>query len=369
MSPAVEKLRGPIGSDRLRIAIIAPSMRVVGGQSVQADLLLGAWENDPEVEVSLIPIDPEFPALFRWTAKIPCLRTVIRAPIYWRSLHCGFRAADGAHVFSASYTSFLLSVVPALLFTALHRKNAIIHYHSGEAADHLQHSGLAIWLLSMARIRVVPSRYLSGVFARFGLDAEIVPNIIDQDQFQFRVRRPLRPCFLCPRGFHPYYRVDLVVRAFAAIQEEFPEATLLLPGTGPEVESIRSLVRQLNLKNVEFPGAVSRKEIGQYYDRADIFLNASEVDNMPVSILEAFAAGTVVVSTAPDGIRAIVDDGRTGLLSAPGDWRQLATNALRLLRDRELALRLAGNAAEQAEQYRWNSVRPQWLRLYRRLVG
>jgi glycosyltransferase involved in cell wall biosynthesis len=90
---------------------------------------------------------------------------------------------------------------------------------------------------------------------------------------------------------------------------------------------------------------------------------------MPVSILEAFAAGTPVVSTAPEGIRYLLEHERTGLLSEPGDWRALAENVMRLLRDPELAGRIASNAYEQTKLYRWTEVRGQWLQIYRSLAN
>jgi glycosyltransferase involved in cell wall biosynthesis len=340
----------------------------VGGQAVQADLLLTCWKNDPDVEAFFIPVDPKFPGLLSWTAKVPYLRTILRAPFYWFALYRNLANADVAHAFSASYTSFLVAPVPALIIARIRGKRVMIHYHSGEAADHLQGSKVAVRLLSIANTRVVPSGYLASVFGSFGLDARIVPNMIDVSQFRYRERQPLRPRLICPRGFHIYYRVDLVVRAFRAIKDEFPAAVLCLPGTGPQEEEIRNLVSELDLADVEFPGAVPRATIGNYYDQADIFINASALDNMPVSILEAFAAGTPVVSTAPEGIRYIVEHERTGLLSEPGDWRQLAENALRLLRDPDLAARLSRNGAEESKRYLWSALRSQWLEIYRSMV-
>jgi glycosyltransferase involved in cell wall biosynthesis len=131
---------------------------------------------------------------------------------------------------------------------------------------------------------------------------------------------------------------------------------------------IRDLVRQLNLSGVNFAGVASRQDIGRAYDRADIFVNASNLDNMPVSILEAFASGIPVVTTAPEAIPYIVDHGRTGLLSAPGDPAALAKNVLRLLSDSELATRLAQNAFAESSRYQWESVREQWLKAYLDLV-
>jgi L-malate glycosyltransferase len=353
---------------KIRVAIVAPSLRYVGGQAVQADLLVHCWQDDPDVQASFIPVDPTFPRFLSKAAIVPCLRTLVRMPLYWLALYRGLAKADVAHVFSASYSSFLLAPVPAQIISRLRRKKVIINYHSGEAADHLKRSKIAVRLLSRADDRVVPSGYLVRVFGDFGLKTHVVPNMIDSSQFRYRTRWPLRPRLLCSRGFHPYYRVDLVVRAFREIKDVFPDAVLCLPGVGPQENEVRNLVRKFNLADVEFPGAVDRTTIGAWFDRTDIFINASALDNMPVSILEAFAAGTPVVSTAPEGIRYMVTHEYTGLLSEPGDWRALADNVLRLLRDPELALRLARNGLEESKGYLWSAVRPRWLEIYRSMV-
>jgi L-malate glycosyltransferase len=213
--------------------------------------------------------------------------------------------------------------------------------------------------------KVVPSAYLQDVFRKFGIEAKVIPNLVDVEQIRHRERSELRPILICTRGCEPYYAVDDVVRAFGLVQATYPQTQLILVGGGSGEAAVRELAAELHLKNVEFAGRVSRSEIGAFYDRADIFINASILDNMPVSVLEAFEAGTPVASTAPDGIRYIVEHERTGLLSMPRDWRQLGENVLRLLREPGLSRTLAGNARRQAQAYRWEAVREQWLDLYR----
>ena len=361
-------LDGETSRPRLRVAIIGPSLRYVGGQSVQADLLLRYWQDDPEVEASFIPVDPQFPAGLRWIARIPGLRTLARTPIYLLHLWRGLRDADVAHIFSASYASFLIAVLPAWWVARLRGKKMLINYHSGEARDHLQRSAIARAVLHRADDIVTPSAFLVDVFKEFGLTAEPIPNNVDFSQFTYRERKPLRPHLVCTRGFHPYYCVDVVVRAFALVQKQFPAAQLDLVGGGPLEPSIRQLVAEMKLSGVNFCGVVSRQEIGKSYDRADIFINASRLDNMPISILEAFASGTPVISTSPEGMRYLVEHGRTGLLSEPGNAEALAKNVLQVLRNPELGLRLAANAFDELRRYRWESVREQWLHAYRALV-
>jgi L-malate glycosyltransferase len=354
----------------VRVAIVAPTFRrSIGGQSVQADLLLRHWQDDPSVRASFIPIDPELPRWLAWVERVPYLRTVVRQPFYLDALWRGMKDIDIAHVFSASYWSFLVAPVPAWVTARLRRKKTLINYHSGEARDHLRRWRTAVPVLQRADRLVVPSEYLVRVFHEFGLPARVVPNIVDLSQFSFRLRRPLRPWLVCTRGFENYYSVDLVVRAFARVKKEFLEAHLCLVGSGVLEGSVRKLVRDLKLDDVEFAGLVSRQQIGRFYDQADIFINASWLDNMPVSILEAFASGTPIVSTAPEGIRYLVEHERTGLLCEPGDLRALGENVLRLLREPELALRLARNAFEESKRYGWEAVRGQWLEIYRSLRG
>lgn len=349
---------------RTRVALVAPSLRYVGGQAVQADLLLRHWREDSEVDTRFVAVDPRFPFGLRWAERVPLLRTVVRAPLYawnlWRSL----KDADIVHIFSASYSSFLLAPLPAWVVARLRGRKTLINYRSGEARDHLQRSWIARHVLAGTDCLVVPSGYLVDVFAEFGLRAQAVPNIIDLAQFRYRERVPLRPHLVCTRGFHPYYGIDVVVSAFAEVQKEYPEAQLDLVGSGALEGSIRGLLQQLKLSGVNFVGVASRQEIGSFYDRADIFVNGSNLDNMPVSVLEAFAAGTPVVTTEPEGMRFIVTHERTGLLSKPGDALALAQNILRVLREPGLGAGLARNAFEESSRHRWPAVREQWLRVY-----
>jgi len=346
---------------------VGPSLRYVGGQAVQADLLFRQWRDDPGVDARFLPVDPPFPFGLRWAERVPFLRTVVRAPLYSWNLWHRLKDVDVVHIFSASYSSFLLAPLPAHLVARLRGKKTLINYRSGAARDHLERSSIARHALQSADRLVVPSGFLADVFADFGLPTLVVPNFVDLAQFRYRQRRPLRPHLVCTRGFHPYYSVDVVIRAFSRVQKLFPKAQLDLVGKGPVERELRELVQELQLSGVNFTGVASRQEIAGFYDRADIFVNASWVDNMPVSVLEAFASGTPVISTAPEGIRYLVEHERTGLLSPTGDSEALAANVMRVLRDPTFATQLARNAHDECRRYAWCRVREQWLEVYRSL--
>jgi glycosyltransferase involved in cell wall biosynthesis len=272
---------------------------------------------------------------------------------------------DVAHIFASSYWSFLIAAAPAWLIGTCRGNKTLLNYRNGDGRDHLCRFRSAVFVLSRADEIVVPSRYLVDVLGEFGLRAIVVPNLVDLSQFRYRPRLPLRPHLICTRGFSTYYKVDVVVRAFAEVKHFYPDAKLDLVGEGPLEGEIRDLVAGMKLTNVRFTGVVSRQQIGNYYDQADIFINGSCVDAMPVSVIEAFRSGTPVVTTSPEAMPYLVEHERTGLLSAVNDEKALATNVLRLLGDSQLAATLAENAYQESRKYEWGVVRQQWLNLYR----
>ncbi len=104
------------------------------------------------------------------------------------------------------------------------------------------------------------------------------------------------------------------------------------------------------------------------YDAHDIYLTATDIDNMPCSITECFAAGLPVVTTNAGGVPYIVRHEETGLMVERDDHEALAANAIRLLEDLELAAAIARRAREECEQYAWPQIKGQWLAVYRALA-
>jgi L-malate glycosyltransferase len=349
----------------LRVVIVAPRIQhLIGGQEVQADLLLRLWRDDPALHISYVGTNLALP---RWLERIPYLRTMVRFPIYLAKLLAGLRKADVTHIFSAAFSSFLISTVPAFYVSRILGKKVIVNYRSPFGKRHVSASWIARSVLQRADKVVVPSEYLVDVFREFHVTAQAIPNVVDLTLFSYRAREPLRPFLLSSRNLEFRYGVDLVVRAFAEVQKVFAEARLWVVGEGPQENAIRRLIAELDLKGVEVAGRVTRENIGRFYDKADILVNASRVDNMPVSILEAFASGLPVVTTDAGGIPYIVRHEQTGLVSNTEDWRQLAANVIRLLQDPTLVRRLTENAYQQSFTYHWGTIRQQWLRLYRNL--
>lgn len=353
----------------LRVLIVSPSLDILGGQAVQAERLLVRLRQEASVQVGFLPVNPRLPGVFRKLQSIKYVRTVVTSLLYLVNLLFHVRNYDVIHIFSASYFSFLLAPTPAILVSRLYGRKILLNYHSGEAADHLARWSSAVRTIRMVDIVVVPSPYLVRVFAKFGVAAKPIFNLIETDRFRFQERPSLRPVFLSNRNFEKHYGVDRVLRAFATIQKRIPEARLIVAGDGPERTSLERLARDLNLQNAEFTGRVGHERVVELYDSADIFLNGSEIDNQPLSLLEAFACGLPVVTTDAGGIPDMVVSEETALVVPRGDYEKLAASALRLVDDSTLAQRIIKQAREECRKYQWEAVREQWLNMYHELAG
>src|SRR5206468_5262804 len=99
----------------------------------------------------------------------------------------------------------------------------VLNYRSGEAPDHLRRSALARRVIASVEQNVVPSRFLVDVFASFGIDATIVPNVVDLERFRYRERRSLAPRLVSTRNFDALYNVACTLHAFRLVQDRWPD--------------------------------------------------------------------------------------------------------------------------------------------------
>jgi glycosyltransferase involved in cell wall biosynthesis len=353
----------------LRVLMVAPSLDILGGQAVQAARLLARMREEAQLQVSFLPINPRLPGVLSKLQAIKYVRTVVTSLLYIAILLARVGRYDVIHIFSASYLSFLIAPTPAILIARLFGKKIVLNYRSGEAEDHLRRwRRTALPIIRLVDAIVVPSGYLVDVFARFGLKAESIFNIVDVERFGFRSRQALRPVFLSNRNLEPLYNVGCILRAFAIIQRRFTEARLTIVGDGSQRAGLEKLAAELGLRNAEFIGRIAPDRMPTVYDDADIYLNSSDIDNMPGSIIESFAAGLPVVTTDAGGIPYIVSDGETGLLVGRGDHRQMAAMAIRLLEDPALAAKIINQAKDECRKYSWAAVRNRWISLYYELA-
>jgi len=176
-------------------------------------------------------------------------------------------------------------------------------------------------------------------------------------------------------SFHWWHDVAGLVTAFGALHEEDPELRLLLVGDGEKRKKIVQQVRQLGLgEAVVFSGKVPHEEVPEHLAAMDVavvpYVELKDFFFSPMKLFESMAARRPTVATALGQIREVIDHERTGWLYPAGDVRKLAEGIDRLLRDRELAGRIAEAGRRVVlENHTWRHVAERVMEIYRRLSG
>jgi len=156
-------------------------------------------------------------------------------------------------------------------------------------------------------------------------------------------------------------------RAMAELVREFPDIQLTMYGPDKgdgSLDQVKSEMRRLGLEGrISLPGFVPKTQVPEVLNSGDVFLNTTNVDNTPVSVIEAMACGLCVVSTNAGGLPCLLDDEQDSLLVQPDDAKAMAAAVRRILREPGLAERLSRNARAKAEQFDWAAVLPHWERL------
>jgi glycosyltransferase involved in cell wall biosynthesis len=325
--------------------------------ALQAGLLQRLIEEDGAL-VDLLGHNCAF-RRFKQVERIAGVRTVLRMALFCARFWRQARSADVVHILSASWLNFFLVVCPAIWLAQIRRKRVVLNYRAGDADDFLRYCGwLARPFFRMADIVIAPSGFLAEVIQRrVEVSVSIVPNIANTSIFKYRNRASFRPKMLVTRHLEKHYDIESAVRAFREIQSSYPEASLWITGTGSEEARLRSLVAEWNLRNVRFLGHVDHPRLPSIYDQCDILLNASRVDNFPGSLMEASAAGLVVVSTKAGGIPFVYENGRNALLVEIGDWQELGRAVKRVIEDQELGRKLVSEGSALSKQYEWRNIR------------
>ena len=267
------------------------------------------------------------------------------------------RSYDVLHIHCCSGWGFLPAVVGVSVGRWL-KKQLVLTYHGGGGEKFFdKHPHLVYQYLTRTDANIVLSGFLAKIFDKHHLPYTIIPNIIELDETQYRLRETLKPNFICTRAHEELYNIPCILRAFQKVLTELPEASLTLVGDGSQHEALAEMVKEMGLTNVTFTGRVDNTEIYTYLDQADIFLSTPMVDNMPVSVLEAMNAGLLVISSRVGGVPYMIKNGANGLLFDSNDSNKLAELMLWSVENQTIAKAIIQQGHIEVKKYRWESIK------------
>lgn len=321
-----------------KVLLITNYKKGTGGISGQVELL---QKNLRKEEISADIFNTKGSVLFR----LFCKRRLAKMAVDY----------DVLHIHCCSYVGFFPAVVGVAAGGKLGKK-VVLTYHGGGAEEFFRkHTSLVRRYLLKTDVNIVLSGFLGKIFGEYQIPYTVIPNVIELDGSLFRLREQLRPDFISIRTLSPLYNIECVLRAFKLVKRQIPEATLTIVGDGPSRESLEKMVADDNIQDVCFTGRVDNREIYKYIDKADIMLSAPRIDNMPVSLLEAFNAGLLVISSNVGGVPYMIEDGVNGLLFKSDDDKELAEKMICAVTNPN-AISMIEKGHSSLEEYSWEKV-------------
>jgi glycosyltransferase involved in cell wall biosynthesis len=250
----------------------------------------------------------------------------------------------------------------------------ILALHGGNLPDFASmHPHRVRSLLSSAAAVTSPSDYLQRELSHYRSDIILLRNPIDLDRYAFRLRESVEPRLIWLRAFHEMYNPCLAVTTLAHLRRKHSRSSLLMVGPDKgdgSIDRVRAEAACVGVADaVTFVPGIPKCEVPLVMQRGDIFINTTDVDNTPVSVVEAMACGLCVVSTDVGGLKCLLTHERNALLVPPNNAEAMSKAVERLVDTPDLAHRLSASARELAEEYDWSVVRPCWEKLLTQVLA
>lgn len=215
-----------------------------------------------------------------------------------------------------------------------------------------------------SKINVIPSAYLARIMEKNNYSYRIIPNNVEIKNYNYLERKKINPRILYVRAFHRIYNPLMAVKVLFSLKDSHPEVVLCMIGPDKDgsQQEVLELARKLGVQDsLETPGFLTKKEWHERSRDFDIFINTTDHDNTPISVIEAMALGLPVVSTNVGGVPFLVEQNKSGLLVEKNDHKAMSSAIKKLLDDPDLAHQIAGNAREKVEHFDWEVVKNDWF--------
>jgi glycosyltransferase involved in cell wall biosynthesis len=249
----------------------------------------------------------------------------------------------------------------------------VLNLRGGNLPEFIKkHKSWVSRLLESANRVISPSAYLQQSLKRLCEEINVIPNPIDLEDYPFRLRETANPRLVWVRAFHEIYNPSLAPELVSKLIENWPSIHLTMVGPDKgdgSMQRMLKLAKSLDiLDRIRVIGGIPRSEVPRHLHEGDIFINTTNFDNTPVSVIEAMACGLCIVSTNVGGIPWLLDDEINALLVPPDDPIAMAEAVERVLTNPALAVKLSANSRKKAESYDWSIILPQWESVFKSLV-
>jgi glycosyltransferase involved in cell wall biosynthesis len=221
---------------------------------------------------------------------------------------------------------------------------------------------------------VSPSGYLKlEVEKRFSVSVKIIPNFIDLDHYPAQPKKYDQIKLLWVRSFHKIYNPKMAVQVLKSLHDRgYDNAKLCMVGPDKDgsIETVETFAKELGIAQaLELTGKLNKKTWIEKSKDYNIFINTTNADNTPVSVMEAMALGFPVITTNVGGIPFLFERNKEGIMVPPNNTEAMTEAIINLLEKPGLANKLSLAAREKATSWDWLNVKKMWKHLFNDYVA
>tara|TARA_B100001029_G_C15039767_1_gene442745 strand:- start:781 stop:1788 length:1008 start_codon:yes stop_codon:yes gene_type:complete len=222
-------------------------------------------------------------------------------------------------------------------------------------------------ILKYSRINISPSKFIYKILKDNGVDSVYLPNYINLKEYPFIEKSFYAPKILWVRSFHKIYNPIMAIEVLRILDKKFPECLLCMVGPYKDnsLKDVKELSKQYSLEEkLIIKGRLTKKEIVELASCYNIFINTTNIDNLPISVLEAMALGLPVVSTNVGGIPYFLNESNSILVNK-GDSIAMSNAIKKIIKENELGSSLSKVARKNIEvDHNKNSVISKWANIF-----
>jgi L-malate glycosyltransferase len=241
------------------------------------------------------------------------------------------------------------------------------------------HRYLLQWILGKANF-LCSTSYVMAEEMRLYIEKdkaiEVIPFGVDVELFSPpKNEGPVLPgkvVFGVAKYLQPVYGLDLLLKAFAQLEEKEPGRALLrIAGAGPELWRLQALASKLNIASqVEWIGAIPNTEVSEFYQNLDVVVVPSRKESFGVTAVEGSACARPIIASRVGGLPEVVIDQETGIMVEPENVDALAQAMEHLMQHPEERQRMGRNGREFVlKHYDWQHNVSQMEEVYRKLLA
>jgi len=260
------------------------------------------------------------------------------------------------------YFALIISMI-----SRFHRKPYILNLSGGDLENRLINTNSFKTILKHSALNISPSKFIYEKFQTHHIKSLYIPNYLNLKLYPYYRRSSFGPRLLWVRSFHKIYNPEMAIETVRLLHEKYPDINLCMVGPTKDnsIVLVKRLAEHYNLiPNLILTGRISKNKIVELSTNFDIFINTTNFDNLPISVLEAMALGLPIISTNVGGLPFFLNN-ENSILVNQNDSIAMADAIIQIIESPKFGVKISDNARKTVEEnHNKNIIMGKWSKIF-----